>query len=542
MTKRTIYWWNKWTGGAILILLLVLTPLFTIMVKLFDKPGEHWEHIVSTLLPSYFYNSFVLLLGVGFFTFLIGVSMAWLISIYDFPGRKYFEWLLILPLAFPSYMMAYSYVGILEYTGPVQAFFRNNFDIQFKGAIFDIMNMPGAIFILSISLFPYVYVMCRTSFMRQSGTMQEAALLLGSNRMRVFTKIALPLARPALAGGIALVGMEVLNDYGTVKYFGVNTFTSGIFRAWFSFGDLNTAVYLSAILTVIVLVLIWLENIQRGKRNWNFSGVSPKPAIRIKPKLRSTRWLYTTLCSTILLISFILPLSQLFYWVSLTWRNVVDSEFGILIVRSFSLAIGSAIAIAAISIFLLYAIRLSPLRWTKHIARTASLGYAIPGAVIAVGVMIPMMGLDRIINWTASNQLGMILSGTLFILVVAYIVRFMAVGYNAIDAGFQKTGVSVNEVARSLGASPLRTLWKIDLPLIKNSIAGAVLLAFVDILKELPLTLILRPFNFNTLATKAFDMATNEMIAESANASLVVVLTGVIPIIILNNMISKRKS
>ena len=542
MTKRTIYWWNKWTGGAILILLLVLTPLFTIMVKLFDKPGEHWEHIVSTLLPSYFYNSFVLLLGVGFFTFLIGVSMAWLISVYDFPGRKYFEWLLILPLAFPSYMMAYSYVGILEYTGPVQAFFRNNFDIQFKGAIFDIMNMPGAIFILSISLFPYVYVMCRTSFMRQSGTMQEAALLLGSNRMRVFTKIALPLARPALAGGIALVGMEVLNDYGTVKYFGVNTFTSGIFRAWFSFGDLNTAVYLSAILSVIVLVLICLENIQRGKRNWNSSGVSPKPAIRIKPKLRSTRWLYTTLCSTILLISFILPLSQLFYWVSLTWRNVVDSEFGILIVRSFSLAIGSAIAIAAISIFLLYAIRLSPLRWTKHIARTASLGYAIPGAVIAVGVMIPMMGLDRIINWTVSNQLGMILSGTLFILVVAYIVRFMAVGYNAIDAGFQKTGVSVNEVARSLGASPLRTLWKIDLPLIKNSIAGAVLLAFVDILKELPLTLILRPFNFNTLATKAFDMATNEMIAESANASLVVVLTGVIPIIILNNMISKRKS
>ncbi len=542
MAKRNIYWWNKWTGGAILILLLILTPIFTIMVKLFDKPGEYWDHIVSTLLASYFYNSILMLLGVGFFTFIIGVSMAWLVSVYDFPGRKYFEWLLILPLAFPSYMMAYSYVGILEYTGPVQAFFRNNFDVQFKGAIIDIMNMPGVIFILSISLFPYVYVMCRASFMHQSNSMQEAALLLGSNRKHIFTKIALPLARPALAGGIALVGMEVLNDYGTVKYFGVNTFTSGIFRAWFSFGDINTAVYLSAILTLIVLVLIWLENIQRGKRNWNSSGVSPKPIIRNKPKLRSKQWFYTTLCSAVLLISFILPLSQLFYWVSLTWRNVVDSEFGILILRSFSLAIGSAIVIATISIFLLYTVRLSPLRWTKHITRTASLGYAIPGAVIAVGVMIPMMSLDRMLNFIISNQLGMILSGTLFILIVAYIVRFMAVGYNAIDAGFQKTGVSVNEVARSLGASPLRTLWKIELPLIKNSIAGAILLAFVDILKELPLTLILRPFNFNTLATKAFDMATNEMIAESANASLVVVLTGVIPIILLNNMISKRKS
>lgn len=467
--------------------------------------------------------------------------MAWLVSVYEFPGRKYFEWLLILPLAFPSYMMAYSYVGILEYTGPVQAFFRNNFDISFKGPIIDIMNMPGAIFILSISLFPYVYVICRASFMRQSSAMQEAAFLLGSNRMRMFTKIALPMARPAVAGGIALVGMEVLNDYGTVKYFGVDTFTSGIFRAWFSFGDINTAIYLSAILTVIVLVLIWLETVQRGGRNWNAGIQSSKPAIRIRPKHKSTRQLYTALCLIVLLISFIFPLLQLFYWVSLTWHNVVDSEFGILIFNSFSLAIGSAVAIAVISIFLLYAIRLSPLRWTKHIARTASLGYAIPGAVIAVGVMIPMMGLDRTINWAVSNHVGMILSGTLFILVVAYVVRFMAVGYNAIDAGFQKTGASVNEVARSLGASPLRTLWKIDLPLIKNSIAGAVLLAFVDILKELPLTLILRPFNFHTLATKAFDMATNEMIAESANASLVVVLTGVIPIIVLNNMISRKK-
>lgn len=541
MAKKTTYWWNKWTGGAVVILLLVLTPIITILIKLFDKPGEHWPHIASTLLPSYFANSFILLLGVGAFTFLIGVSMAWLVSVYDFPGRKYFEWLLILPLAFPSYMMAYSYVGILEYTGPVQAFLRNNFDLHFKGPIVDIMNMPGAIFILSISLFPYVYVICRASFMQQSSAMQEAAFLLGSNRMRMFTKIALPMARPAVAGGIALVGMEVLNDYGTVKYFGVDTFTSGIFRAWFSFGDINTAIYLSAILTLIVLVLIWLENVQRGSRNWNAGSSTTKPALRITPQRKSTRSLYTALCLTVLLITFIFPLSQLFYWVSLTWHNVVDSEFGILIFRSFSLAIGSAVAIAVISIFLLYAIRLSPLRWTKHVARTASLGYAIPGAVIAVGVMIPMMGLDRTINWMISNHIGMILSGTLFILVIAYIVRFMAVGYNAIDAGFQKTGTSVNEVARSLGASPLRTLWKIDLPLIKNSIAGAVLLAFVDILKELPLTLILRPFNFHTLATKAFDMATNEMIAESANASLIVVLTGVIPIIMLNNMISRKK-
>ena len=541
MTKRTTYWWNKWTAGAIIILLLVLMPIFTILVKLFDKPGEHWEHIVTNLLPSYFSNSLILLVGVGLFTFIIGVGMAWLVSVYEFPGRKYFEWLLILPLAFPSYMMGYSYVGILEYTGPLQAFFRNSLGWHFKGAIIDIMNMPGAIFILSISLFPYVYVICRASFLRQSSALQEAALLLGSNRTRVFAKIALPMARPAVAGGIALVGMEVLNDYGTVKYFGVDTFTSGIFRAWFSFGDINTAIHLSAILTLIVLVLIWLENMQRGSRGWTTQSGGSKPATRILPRHRSVRYTYFALCSTVLLISFILPLLQLFYWVSLTWRNVVNSEFGILIFRSFSLAIGSAVAIAILAIFLLYTVRLSPLRWTRHIARTASLGYAIPGAVIAVGIMVPMINLDRFLIWLSSDRIGMLFSGSLFILGVAYIVRFMAVGYNAIDAGFQKTGTSVNEVARSLGASPVRTLWKIDLPLIRNSIAAAILLAFVDILKELPLTLILRPFNFHTLATKAFDMATNEMIAESANASLMVVLTGVIPIILLNNMISKKK-
>lgn len=541
MAKKTTYWWTRWTGGAIVILLLVLTPILTILIKLFETPGEHWGHIASNLLPSYFSNTFILLGGVALCTFIIGVGVAWLVSIYDFPGRKYFEWLLILPLAFPSYMMGYSYVGILEYTGPLQTFLRNSLGMQFKGPIIDIMNMPGAIFIMSISLFPYVYVICRSSFLRQSHQMQEAALLLGSSRMRMFTKIALPMARPAVAGGIALAGMEVLNDYGTVKYFGVDTFTSGIFRAWFSFGDINTAIYLSAILTLIVLVLIWLENIQRGSRVWTSQSSDNKPVRRIETKFKSSRWIYTAICSLVLLISFILPLMQLFYWVSLTWRKVINSEFIILIVRSFSLAIGSAIAIAVLAIILLYAVRLSPLKWTRYIARTASLGYAIPGAVIAVGVMIPMMKLDRFIIWLSSNQSGMILSGTLIILVVAYIVRFMAVGYNAIDAGFQKTGPYVNEVARSLGASSFRTLWKIDIPLIKNSIAGAILLAFVDILKELPLTLILRPFNFHTLATKAFDMATNEMIAESANASLIVVLTGVIPIILLNNMIRKEK-
>lgn len=540
MAKRSIYWWNKWTAGSLLILLMVLTPVFTIVVKLFDTPGEHWKHISQNLLPSYFANTLILMLGVGFCTFVLGVSMAWLVSNYEFPGRKYFEWLLILPMAFPSFMMGYSYVGIMEYTGPLQAFLRNNFDIHFRGPIIDVMNMPGAIFVLSISLFPYVFVICRSFFVRQSNVFQEAAMLLGSSRAHVFFKVALPLARPAIAGGVALVLMEVLNDYGTVKYFGIDTFTSGIFKAWFSFGDMNTAIYLSAILTLMVLFLVWLENFQRGRRGWGTRSGSTRPLERLIPKRKSTKWFYFLVSLIVLLICFVFPLLQLIYWVGLTWKNVVDSEFLILIVRSFSLAAGTAVLIALLSIFLLYAVRLNPLKWTKYITKVSSIGYAIPGAVIAVGVMIPMMGLDRFLMKIIGNHWGLYLSGTLFIVIVAYIVRFMAVGYNAIDAGFQRTGASVNEVARSLGASPLRTLMKIDLPLIKTSIASAVLLAFVDIMKELPLTLILRPFNFHTLATKAFDMAVNEQIAESANACLIVVLTGVIPIVLLNNLIREK--
>ncbi len=521
-------------------MLLILTPIFTILIKLFDKPGETWGHIAEHLLPVYFSNSAILLVGVGICTFLMGVSTAWIVSIYEFPGRKYFEWLLILPLAFPSYMMGYSYVGLLEYTGPVSSWLRNNFDIHFVGPIIDIMNMPGVIFILSISLFPYVYVLCRASFSQQSSTFREAAVLLGSSNPRVFTKIALPLARPAIAGGLALVGMEVLNDYGTIKYFGVDTFTSGIFRAWFSLGDINTAIYLSAILTLFVLVLIWLENLQRGNRRWTNRSDNSKPVkkIELSKPMRIALMLF---CSFILSISFIFPLTQLIIWVSETWRYVIDAEFGILIFRSFSLAMGSAVLIALLSIVLLYTVRINPLRWIRYITKTSSIGYAIPGAVIAVGVMVPMMKLDKFLNQFLYEGAGLLFSGTIFIVIFSYIIRFLAVGYNAIDSGFQKTGISVNEIARSLGASPFRTLLRIDLPLIRNSIAAGILLAFVDIMKELPLTLILRPFNFNTLATKAFDMATNEMIAESANASLVVVLTGIIPVILLNNVISSKK-
>ncbi|WP_143959412.1 ABC transporter permease [Litoribacter populi] len=542
ITKQNYYWWNKWSGAAVIILIVIAVPVFTIFFKIFEPPGNSWKHLSENLLAGYFLDTILLLFGVAFFTFLIGVTTAWLVSNYDFPGRRYFEWLLILPLGFPGYIMAYTYTGMLDYAGPIQSFLRNTLDIQVTGSLLDIMNLPGAIFILSITLFPYVFVISRSSFLQQSKTLQEASALLGSSRWRTFQKVALPLARPAIVGGIALASMEVLNDYGTVKYFGVNTFTTGIFRAWFSMGDATTAIYLSAILMLFVFTILYLESLQRGNRQFGNANSLTKPLERVHINWQK-KAVFTTFCTVLFLISFLIPLIQIIYWVILTYEKVINYDFFLLIFRSFSLAAGTGVGVVILSIVLLYALRLSPFKWMKNVTKIATLGYAIPGAVIAVGIMVPLLGFDKWVTGIISpGNIRLLLSRTLFGLVFAYIVRFMAVGYNPIDSGFQKIGIHINEASRLLGKGSTKTLWKIDLPLIKPSLFSGILLVFVDVLKELPLTLILRPFNYHTLATKAFDMATNEMIAESANAALIIILTGIIPIIFLNRMIRRKEA
>jgi iron(III) transport system permease protein len=539
MAKLRYYWWNPWALAALLILVTVSVPLLAILLKLLAGPGESWEHLISTQLAAYWSNTSLLLLGVGLLCSLIGIGTAWLVSAYDFPVRRQFEWLLILPLCFPSYIMAYAYVGLLDYTGPLQVFLKNHLGLTIKGSLLDIMNLPGAAMILSFTLFPYVFILARASFLLQSRELQEAAYLLGSSRRRAFFKVALPLARPAIAAGLALAGMEVLNDYGTVKYFGVSTFTTGIFRAWFSMGDLPTAIYLAAMLMVLVFLLLYAERRQRGQRSYA-AAATAKPFIRAQVSRRSQLG-FTSICSLVLAVSFLLPLLQLVYWVGLTWQKVLSSEFFLLIYRSFSLAAIAGVAVALLSVVLLYAARLSPFAGVKNLGKFATLGYAIPGAVIAVGVMIPLLASRQWLAAALGSGSASLASSTLLALSFAYIVRFMAVGYNPLESGFQKIGLHVNEASRLLGSSSWRTLWRIELPLLKASLLSAVLLVFVDVLKELPLTLILRPFNYHTLATKAFDMATNEMAAESASAALVIILAGVGPIVWLNHLMRAPK-
>jgi len=536
--KKRYIWWNGWVFAAVLLLLVVCTPVFTLLTHLVSSPGTHWDQVGPKILDSYLKDTLILLVGVAFFTFLLGTSSAWLVSSYEFPGRKYLEWLLILPMAFPSYMMAYSYIGILEYTGPVHSFLRNSLGWEITGPLIDLMNLPGGIFIFSITLFPYVYLFARTSFVSSSREIQDAAALLGASPVRTFFSVALPMARPALAGGIALASMEVLNDYGTVKYFGLNTFTTGIFRAWLTLGDLDSAIKLAAILTTLVLALLWMEYYQRGNKRWSSKSGRTVPPHRICPS-KPVQWVFTGVCLLIVLLGFLFPFSQLVYWAIKTAHKVIDASFGMIVVKSFSLAAGSSVLIVFMAIVLLYAVRVSGMHGMRYVTRIASLGYAIPGAVIAVGIMAPVIGFDKWLLRVAPLDGKLLLSSGLFMLLFAYLVRFMAVGYNAIDTGFQKAGKDINDASRMLGFNTWHTLWKVDLPLIRKSIAAALLSVFVDVIKELPLTLILRPFNFHTLATKAFDMATNEQIAESANASLIVILTGILPVVLLNRIIRK---
>ncbi len=512
-------------------------PVFTLLTHLVTSASDQWNLVAPKIADSYLKDTLFLLGGVALCTFLVGTSAAWIMSTYEFPGRKYMEWLLILPMAFPSYMMAYSYIGLLEYTGPIHSFLRNTAGWQLSGPLIDLMNLPGGVFIFSITLFPYVYLFARTSFLSSSKEVQEAAALLGSSPWRTFFSVALPMARPAIAGGIALASMEVLNDYGTVKYFGLNTFTTGIFRAWLTLGDLDSAIKLASILTLIVLLLLWAEYFQRGNKRWASKSGRTAPAARL-PLHGAGKWLVSAFCATLVAIAFALPFGQLVYWAVKTAHKVLDHTFGLIVIKSFLLASFSSLLIVILAIILLYTVRVSGIYRMRYVTRVASLGYAIPGAVIAVGIMAPVIGFDKwLLHITGQQQGRLLLSSGLFMLIFAYAVRFMAVGYNAIDGGFQKTGKDVNDAATTLGYNSWQTLWRIDLPLIRKSISAGLLLVFVDVIKELPLTLILRPFNFHTLATKAFDMATNEQIAESANASLIVILTGILPIVLLNRII-----
>ncbi len=530
---------NKWSVFTLAIVLFLALPIFFIGVELFAGPGESWNHILTYLLPEYIANSLYLILFCSILVLIFGVSSAWFVSRFNFPLRKQMEWLLILPLAIPSYIVGYAYAGIFDYGGSLALLLR---ELNLDFIRIDVMNKAGLAFVLSISLFPYVYVSARAFFLNQANNLLEASKMLGVGETKSFFKLMLPLSRPAIVAGLVLVLMEVLNDYGAAKYYGVNTFTTGIFRSWFSLEEPQTAVYLSAILVVLIFALILFEKWQVRKMKFN-SAKTNNTQLERRQTYGGKKWLIFLLVLLPVFLGFVLPVAQLLYWATLTASTVFDLDFILLSLQSFGIAISAAVITVLFALLLIYFSKWSALHFIKNTARVGVLGYAIPGAVIAIGIMLPTLAFDKWLIKTLAGfgiNSGLLINGTLIALFYAYAVRFLAVAYNPIDSTALKVSETIPDSSKVLGVGHLKTFRKIEFPLIKTGVFSAVILVFIDVLKELPLTLILKPYHVDTLAVKAFKYASDEMVMEASIPSLFIIFTAMIPVIFLNKLLINK--
>ena len=530
---------NGWTILVMAIALVIAMPIFFVFSSIFTKSTSIWKHLAATVLQDYIINSLLLMFLVGIGVCLIGVGTAWLVTMCRFWGSRWLEWLLLLPLAAPAYLLAYDYTKMLDYFGPVQTWLRGLFgwtsvnDYWFP----NIRSVWGAAIMLLLVLYPYVYLLARVAFLEQSVCTLEASRSLGCNPWRSFLTIAIPLARPSIMAGLALALMETLNDLGTVEYFGVNTFTTGIYRTWLGMGERAAAAQLAAFLMIFILVLIVLE---RGSRSAAQYYESSNSLRRLTPyQLNFWRGTLAGFCCLLpVIFGFIIPA---IYLLHLTLKNIdsaFNDEFWSLAQHSFTLAIVTAIAAMIISLVMAYGQRLEPNWFMKTAVRIAAMGYAIPGSVIAVGVLIPVAGLDNIIDgWMRSTfniSTGLLLSGTIASLIFAYLVRFLAVAFGSVESSLNKISPSLDDASRSLGYGSTSTLWKIHTPLLSGGLLTSAMLVFVDVMKELPATLVIRPFNFDTLGIRVYQYASDERLAEAALPALAIVLVGIIPVIFLS--------
>lgn len=537
-------WPDRWTLGVSAVALLISVPVLVIAAYVFLGSGDVWAHLAATVLPDYLINSLLLAFGVGVGTLVLGAGTAWLTVMCRFPGRRLFSWLLLIPMAVPAYIIAYTYTGMLDYAGPVQSGLRDWFGWSYGDYWFpEIRSLPGAITMLTLVLYPYVYMLARAAFLEQSICVFDVGRTLGLSPWQLFRRIAMPLARPALVAGVSLAMMEALADYGTVKYFGVDTFTTGIFRTWYGMGDAAAAAQLAATLLGVIFLLIVLERWSRCQRQYHHTSgrYQPLPAYRLG-RVAGVGALLA--CLLPVLLGFVLPALQLLHWSAQAAPGQFTGFAG-LVTNSFLLAGITAALALAIAAFLAYGRRVQGSAVVRAAVRVAGLGYAIPGTVIAVGVIIPFAWVDNTLDaWLRANvgvSSGLLLSGTLVALVFAYLVRFLSVSLQTVEAGLAKVSSNFDDTARSLGCRRLDVLRRVHLPLMRGSLLTAALMVFVDVMKELPATLILRPFDFNTLAVRAFELAEDEQLAAAAPAALTIALAGLIPVILLSRSIARSR-
>jgi iron(III) transport system permease protein len=529
-------WWMISIIGATVILL----PILYVFLEIFQHPNENWYQIREYLLKNYVTNTVILVSITGLLTIFLGVTLAWLTSAYDFPLRKFFRWGLILPLAIPPYIAAYTYRTMLSYTGIVQSTLRNQLDFQVNPDILAFSSLRGAIFIFTMFLFPYVYIIARAFLESQSSSYIENARLLGRKPTAVFFKVVLPLARPAIIGGAGLVIFEVLSDYGVTSYFGIHTITTAIFQTWFGMYDVDTAMRLAAWLMFIIIGVFILERLLRQRKRYHLSNKSkPLVPIKLKGLPRVAAFLF---CSIVLSLGFMIPLIQLIAWAGMTFYKVWDISFFTLLTQTVSIAAISTLIIIIVSTVIANVCR-SKWAFSYMLSKVIISGYSIPGAIIAIGVLAVFIKLDKTLapfySYIGLGKAPLILSMSIMMLIVGYIIRFMATGFNAVEVGFEKIGTKYTEASRLLGHGVTKTFFRVELPLIKGALFSGFILTFVEICKELPLVLLLRPFNFETLATKTFQYAKDEMIHEAAIPSLMIIGISTMSVVVFH-LIDKR--
>jgi len=534
----------SWSLLSLPVAALIMAPLLAVIVSALVPAGEVWRHILTTTLPEMLRNSVALAVLVGAITASAGALTAWLVTACRFPGRGLLEVALLLPMAMPAYVCGYAYTWLLDVAGPVQTALRDATGLSWGQYWFpEIRSLPGAALMLGMVLYPYVYLLCRAAFQQQSVCLIEASRTLGHSLPRCFLHLALPMARPAIVGGVALALMETLADFGTVQHFAVRTFTTGIYEAWFGMGDRGAASQLATCLMGLVAALLVLEHLSRGGRRFHpttnrHPPLSPVKLSGVKAALAIVA------CAMPVALGFLVPAGTLLSLMLQVGDPLAPSRFLPYARNSLVLAATAATVAVLLAALLAWAARLHPAPWQRAALRVAGLGYAVPGSVIAVGTLVPLGAFDNALDaWVRAEfgfSTGLLLSGGMAALVFAYLVRFLAVALSAVESGLARVRPSLRDAARVLGHRPAGAVLKVELPLVRNSMVTAFLLVFVDTMKELPATLIVRPFDFDTLAVRVHSLAADERLAEASTAALLIVAAGLLPVLALTRAMRQR--
>jgi len=522
----------QWLAGGISLLLCVpaLAPLVVICVASLSPDAQIWSHLTRYVLPEVIQTTVLLVIGVAVTSGLLGTFLAWLTAMCEFPGRKFFDWALLLPLAIPAYVLAFVAVGFLDYSGPLQSMLR---DVFGTSAWFPrIRSTGGAILVLSLATYPYVYLLARSAFLTQGRRALEAAQSLGYGRAAATWKVALPMARPWIIAGIALTAMETLADFGAVYIFNTRTFTTAIYSAWFGMRSVNTALQLAGVLMIFVLLVFVIE--RRSRTSAHFASARDvsreSPRLPLSPAMRRAACAFVGL---VFLIAFVLPVLQLTIWAGERIEDLDARYFGFLF-RSLLLAGSAALVIVLISILLAYILRRMPSYFSSVVIRLATIGYAVPGTVLAVGVLVPIIMLSNSLqellrSWFGPAAPVLLFQGTLAAVLMGYLARFLAVGFNPIESGLQRITKNIDEAAISLGVTGTALLRQVHMPLLQTSLATAATLVFVDVMKEMPITLIVRPFGWDTLAIRVFEMTSEGEWERAALPAIAIVIAGLVP-------------